>query len=564
MRKTCLFLLLCLLCTDGLWALTPQNLERFFPPPKQFRRYQGSLKLQLPPMNFSRPDTQTFNQAVDYNNQGLADLQRERARPAAAKFARACKLAPSEKGFWNNYLLAIRKIKGQELQAIDIAKKALALDPQNARAAHIAGLLFLNDLERPRDAIVFLNYALEKDSGNVSLATALATAYDKAGYKESAFEVLKHYAHKSQNDPYMLYMLGLQYLEREDYNPAIRAFNSARAGDDQGYAHDAWIRARFYAGQLEGLAHDCRSVLQRFTQIMNRNSLERILFALEAQDFRLEEKISVRLTRVSAIERLDFLVKPVPDVLNHQTAKLVKAEVVSPGKVQRAQIIARENDGRLRLSVPKELIRSEFILKLVHRIKTFPLLGSQVGPAKIATPGINKAEVSGLYSLDNQIVVSLAERIARQPGNYVQNVVTAVVSGLKYKENFEDHPVDWALQNPDSCDCTEFSRLLAALCLKKGYPARMVTGFLVKPELMVRETAIGHAWCEVFFAGRGWIPIDPTLQSTMRWAYFGNLLSDQIFFGEALDNRSRISIDYTSTSSETQVGLSNTFLLTNW
>jgi hypothetical protein len=50
----------------------------------------------------------------------------------------------------------------------------------------------------------------------------------------------------------------------------------------------------------------------------------------------------------------------------------------------------------------------------------------------------------------------------------------------------------------------------------------------------------------------------------MRWAYFGNLLSDQIFFGEALDNRSRISIDYTSTSSETQVGLSNTFLLTNW
>jgi hypothetical protein len=50
----------------------------------------------------------------------------------------------------------------------------------------------------------------------------------------------------------------------------------------------------------------------------------------------------------------------------------------------------------------------------------------------------------------------------------------------------------------------------------------------------------------------------------MKWAYFGNLLSDQIYFGVAEDGSSRISIDYTSTRSELQVNLGSTFLLTNW
>jgi tetratricopeptide (TPR) repeat protein len=564
MKKIIFLIGLLLGLSSSLSGFEQHRIERFFPGGKKFPRFDRSLRIDLPKMSFSRARPEVFNKAVDLNNRGLDELRKGNASVAEKFFAQACQLVPGETGFWNNRLLANRRIQGNGARSVEIAKKVMALDSENSQAAYIAGLLLLNDMQRPVDAIVFLNYALERNPDDVSIAVALASAYDKAGYRESAFDILKKYAHKSTDDPYPFYMLGLQYLEREDYEPAIRAFNSARSLDDKGYSHDAWIRARYYAGQLENLANDCREVLRRFPSVMNQQSLKRILFSLEPQDFRLEEKIRVRITEVSAIERLDFLIKPIPDIRWHQDAKLVKAEIISSRSSSRAQIIDRESDGRLRISVPKNQLHSDFVLKLVHRIKTEPLLGSRIPPFSGRAPQINRLDISDKYSFEDPLLALMADRIERIPGNYVQMATIAVNSGLKYRENYEDNSVSWAIQNPENCDCTEYSRLLASLCLRKGHSARMVTGFLVKPELMGQETSIGHAWCEVFFQGRGWVPIDATLQSTMKWAYFGNLLSDQIYFGVAEDGSSRISIDYTSTRSELQVNLGSTFLLTNW
>ncbi|MEW6709432.1 MAG: transglutaminase domain-containing protein [Candidatus Riflebacteria bacterium] len=555
---------LALFIVQAAFALNQGELERFFPPAKRFARLDQVLRINFPDVRQSQAKPEVFNQAVDFNNQGLAELRNGNANEAEALFSRACKLVPGEKGFWNNLLLATRKIKGNELRSVDIAKRVMALDNENYQAAHIAGLVLLNDLDRPLDAIAFLNHAFERSNQDASIAVALATAYEKAGYSESAFEILKLHAHRATDDPYPIYLLGLQYLEREDFNPAIRAFNSARAADTKGYAHDAWIRARYYAGQLEGLADDCRKVLRKFPEVMNRQSLERILFSLASQDFRFEERVKIKINDASAIERLDFLVRPIPELAGHQTTRLASAEIVSGANSTRAQVVDRDQNGRLRISVPRDQIRQEFILKLVHRIQTVPLLGSQVKANSERKPEIKYAALSEKYSVENDQLALLADRIERQPGNFVQMATKAVSTGLKYLENYEDFSVEWALRNPDNCDCTEFSRLLAALCLRKDTPARMATGFLVKPELMGQETSIGHAWCEVFFPGRGWIPIDPTLQSTMHWAYFGNLLSDQIYFGEASDNASRISIDYTSTRSEMQVNLSGSFIISRW
>lgn len=564
MRKTVLVLILFLTHSLSLIAFQHGQMERFFPAEKRFPRYNGSLRIDLPQISRSAAKPELFNQAVDFNNKGLTELRSKNYQRAENFFARACKLAPAEKGFWNNRLLASRKIKGNEVRSVEIAKRVMALDPKNSQAAHIAGLLLLNEIDRPFDAIAFLNYSLERSQDDSSVAVALATAYDKAGYKESAFDILKKYAYRSSNDSYPFYLLGLQYLERDDFEPAIRSFDSARAMDTKGYSFDAWVRAKFYAGQLDGLAQDCGTVLRRFPNVMNKESLKRILFALSPQDFRLEEKIRVRITNAAAIERLDFLVQPIPDVNGHQQAKLVAAEVVSRRGSFRAQIVAREKDGRLRISVPADQISSDFTLKLVHRIQTEALLGSSIPTSSIPEPDLKRLAENPKFSLNNPMLIMIADRIERSQGNYVQLATKAVIAGLKYNENYEDRSVEWSLANFSSCDCTEFSRLLAALCLRKGHAARMVTGFLVKPELMGQETSIGHAWCEVFFPGRGWVPIDPTLQSTMQWAYFGNLLSDQIYFGESKENSSRISIDYTSTSSNLQVNLSSSFLLTNW
>ncbi|MGM0598329.1 MAG: transglutaminase domain-containing protein [Candidatus Rifleibacteriota bacterium] len=564
MKKAIVFFLFFLALPQFLHAFDQKLIERFFPREKQFLSFNRTLRVKLPDMKFRQAEVSDFNQAVEYNNQGLEELRNKNYKAAETYFSRACKLAPGEKGFWNNRLLAARKIEGKAVLAVELARKVMALDPENSQAAQIAGLILLNDMERPLDAIAFLNYALERDQENVSLAVALATAYENAGYKESAFNILKNTAFTSTNDAYPHYMLGLHYLERQDYNPAIRAFEAAMPLDNKGYSHDAWIRARFYAGQLDGLANECKKVLRRFSNLLNKESLERILFALEPQDFRLEEKIKVRVTRPSNIERLDFLVKPVPDIESHQSAKLVQAQILSGGSNSRARITEKKSNGYLRLSVPKEYIKPDFTLKLVYRIKTRPLLATDMADQSISVPAIDYNNLSEKYAVNNSLLALMADRIERRGGNYVQTATIAVNDGLKYKENFKDYSVEWAFNNPDNCDCTEYSRMLAALCLRKQKPARMVTGFLVKPELMGQETSIGHAWCEVFFPRRGWIPIDPTLQSSMKWAYFGNLLSDQIYFGEAVDDVSRISIDYTSTSSDLQVSLSNTFKITNW
>ena len=197
---------------------------------------------------------------------------------------------------------------------------------------------------------------------------------------------------------------------------------------------------------------------------------------------------------------------------------------------------------------------------------TTPLLGSQIpGLSGVADPDIRLLVQDSLFSMNSPLLAALAAKIEAMPGNYVQNATVAVASGLKYKENFEDRSVEWAFANPDACDCTEFSRLLAALCLKKGIPARVATGFLVKTELLGKETSVGHAWCEVFFKGRGWVPIDPTLQSNMHWAYFGNLLSDQILFDYiGAEKRSRVSIDFSSTRPDLKVSLSNSYLINKW
>jgi tetratricopeptide (TPR) repeat protein len=501
---------------------------------------------------------------VDLNNQGLEAMRLQDFAMASRLFAQACEKAPGEKGFWNNLLIATRKVKGNEIEAVKVAHQIVALDPGDAQAPYVAGLVYLNDLKRPAEAIPYLDYSLRVNPGDAGVALALANALEQAGYSDDAFEVLEKYARKTSADPYPLYLLGLQYLERKDYNAAIATLASARKLDNKGYSHDAYIRARYFAGQLDGLEQECRDVLRRFPEVLNRQSLERILLSLQAGDFRLVETISVKLSAASSIEKLDFLVKPVPDSRNHQHVDLLSAEFTSRGKSIPASIDTREA-GRLRISVPREALAPEFFLTLVSRIRTQAMLGSRITADDQPEPDINSLMRDPMLNLDHPLLTALAERIARLPGNYVQNAVKAVSDGLRYRENYEDFSVEWALTNPDNCDCTEYSRLVAALCLKKGIAARVATGYLIKHELIDKDTSVGHAWCEVYFKGKGWVPIDPTLQANMHWAYFGNLLSDQILFDYINSHkRTRISIDFISNRPDLQVNLGNSYRISYW
>lgn len=549
-----------------LHARDQRVLHRFFPAEKTWPAYVPSKTITPFPANRTAqvPATE-FNEAVELNNQGLDAMRSNDFVQAARLFTAASKLAPSETGFLSNRLLALRRIKGREHQAIEVARMLLGTDQNYAQAAYVAGLIYLNELEDAQEAILYLRYAHQIDADNADVGVALAHAYEQAGYNNDAFALLQKFANRAGDDPYPRYLLGLQHLERNDYNAAIAAFNSARIYDDKGYVHDMLIRARYYAGQLANLAAEARSVLNRFPNVANKESIERILFSLEPADFRFVETIKLTISRPSAIERLDFLVRPIPEVSGHQETMLVSCEVFSRQNEFRLNADERESDGRYRISLPNGALAPEIRLRLTYRIKTRPLLATQRVADSIKHPDLKSLMADPLLSLDNPALESLANQLVRMPGNYVQNAVKAVADGLSYKENFEDYSVEWALANPDLVDCTEYSRLLAALCLKKGIPARMVTGFLVKPEFMNKPTSVGHAWTEVFFERRGWVPVDATLQQSMHWAYFGNLLSDQILFDmDNRQNKPRVSIDFVSSQPDVRADLSNSYIISKW
>ena len=541
-------------------------IDRFFKHKKiDTRRWHNRGFPMLPKISAKKVTPDKFNQAVGYNNKGLSAMRKKQYSQALNLFAKACKIVPSEKGFWNNRLLALQNLSGRSLEAIECARIILALDKSSSKASYLAGVLFLNRLNKPDKALPYLNYAMRLKPEDANIATAFASALEQAGYSGHAFEVLKKFAHKVKGDPYPFYLLGLEYLKREDYNPAIRALGTAKMNDKKGYAHDAYVRARYFAGQLEGLEQICRNVLVRFPNIINRKSLERILFSLEEKDFNFFETITVQVSDPDSLEKMDFLVKLPPSIENHQNVELIKSEVIYKNYTTSIRPTKREPNGCLRFELRKDIFGPVFHLRMNYRIKTQAWLGSQFQGRTRSKPDLRKLKADPKLSLEHPILNILYERLDKMRGNYILNAVKAISNGLKYKENFQDNTVKWAFANPDGCDCTEFSRLLAALCLKKGIPARVVTGFLVKPENLGKETSVGHAWCEVFFAGKGWVPIDPTLQPTMHWAYFGNLLTDQIVFNTLKNHgRTRVSVDFISTRPELQVKISNSYKISSW
>ncbi len=65
--------------------------------------------------------------------------------------------------------------------------------------------------------------------------------------------------------------------------------------------------------------------------------------------------------------------------------------------------------------------------------------------------------------------------------------------------------------------CTYYASAMAVLCRSLGIPARYVEGYQLPEGTQAGETVTvtqrqAHAWCEVYFKGIGWIPVDVSAQ----------------------------------------------------
>jgi hypothetical protein len=78
-----------------------------------------------------------------------------------------------------------------------------------------------------------------------------------------------------------------------------------------------------------------------------------------------------------------------------------------------------------------------------------------------------------------------------------------------------EHPVDDFLFNTRAGFCEHYASAFVFLMRAAGIPARVVTGYQggelnpVGDYVIVRQSE-AHAWAEVWFAGEGWIRVDPT------------------------------------------------------
>lgn len=556
--------LFCLLLTS---AQAADWLNRFDITPKETAVFKAA-PIDIPePESYEESSVEDYNSAVDLNNQAVEAMNSSDYKKAASLLKRAVSTSPATAGFRKNYIIALNKA-GETREFLKQAKIQLGIDPEDHQTAYSIGLVYLNKYKDYETAANYISYALKIAPNESNYVLALVTALENSGkYSDSVFEILQNNVNIF-NDSYPYYLLGLKYLDKELYAKALKMLNTAKEYDKKGYAYHAYNRAAFYGGYMKGLEPAVKETIYKFPNDQNISSTKRIYNSIKDSTYTLTEHITLKISNASSLEELNFNVRPVKDFHEHQKVTLLTSELISKGKTINAE--PKQNaDGSFVINVPKSMWSPELVLQLKYKIDLKALYGEYF--SSDSEPDITALAKDEKFSLDDSRLSKLAdyvdnlaledsERFDSYAELYAAKASTAIAKGLQYKENGIDNSVSWALSNLDKCDCTEYSRLLAALCLKKKIPARLATGFLIRSDYIDKDTSIGHEWCEIYVHSRGWVPFDATLQASMHRAYLKNLLNDQIFFEYPNDyTNTRIGVDYVARNSDVSVAIENTY-----
>ncbi len=542
-------------------------INRFDITPKKSATFKAS-SINIPDTeNYEEPSVEDYNSAVTLNNQAIEALNSSDYKKAESLLKQAVSISPASAGFRKNYLVALNK-SGNRKEFLKQAEIQLSLNPEDHQTAYGIGLVYMNNYKDYETAANYISYAIKLAPQESNYILALITALENTGkYSDTVFEILQNNVNIF-NDSYPYYLLGLKYLDKELYSKAIKTLSTAKQYDQKGYAYHAYNRAAFYGGYMEDLETSVREAMDKFPNDQNIASTKRIYNSIKDSSYKLTEHITLKVSNASSLEELNFNVRPVKDFQNHQKVTLLSSELISKGKTINAE--PKQNaDGSFIINVPKSMWSPELVLELKYKIDLKALYGKYFNSED--KPDIDAFKKDEKFSLDDSRLSKLADfvdnlsledsdRFDSFAELYAVKASTAIAKGLHYQENGIDNSVSWALSNLDKCDCTEYSRLLAALCLKKGIPARLVTGFLIRSDFIDKNTSIGHEWCEIYVNSHGWVPFDATLQSSMHRAYLKNLLNDQIFFEYPNEyNNTRIGVDYVARNSDVTVAIENTY-----
>lgn len=108
---------------------------------------------------------------------------------------------------------------------------------------------------------------------------------------------------------------------------------------------------------------------------------------------------------------------------------------------------------------------------------------------------------------DHSRIQQIAENITGQnETDTVKSIYEYVIDNLEYEGPAREQLGAVTAAKCKKGDCTEYSDLFVALCRAKNIPARVATGFTVRPD----DVPPRHHWAEVYLQEYGWVPFDPS------------------------------------------------------
>lgn len=182
--------------------------------------------------------------------------------------------------------------------------------------------------------------------------------------------------------------------------------------------------------------------------------------------------------------------------------------------VPAASPAALERAGR---SFPRAYLPYTLVALPGRRSAAAVLVGS---PIIRGTQGPDRATARALAASPYAPTFALARRLAageRTTYGVVRRIAGYLHAGFTYDERPapRPYPLQAFLLQTHRGYCQQFSGAMALLLRMNGIPARIAAGF--RPRVYDAATGAlrvraldAHSWVEVYFAGVGWVPFDPT------------------------------------------------------
>ena len=209
-------------CLHGGQKAERTHTERFAPPAEKLRSAEREAETRVR----ANP-----NNAKAWLDLGMAHLRLAQVDRAVGDFRRAATLAPSL-GEPQSDLAYALWMRGNIDGAMEAARKALALDPNNPSALRYAGRLLLLHGGDRSEAIEHLEKAAQINPEETDAHFDLVMAYRAAGDTSNAWAQLRLLQTEfPEEDPRILYVQGALISDQGRSSLAIAFFRRALAGD---------------------------------------------------------------------------------------------------------------------------------------------------------------------------------------------------------------------------------------------------------------------------------------------------------------------------------------------